>query len=188
MIQSLKDIDVALFLWINGKHNGFFDSVMYWASDKFFWIWFYLILFVLVLLKLKKKTVLVLPVVALMILISDRSSVMIKNSVQRVRPCHNEILKEKVHLNPDCGGDFGFVSSHAANTFALALFLTLLLRKNYKWLPFLIFIWATFVSYSRIYNGVHYLADVFGGVLIGLLSAYLISKLYFYLEKKYFNE
>jgi len=127
-----------------------------------------------------------LSAIALMILISDRTSGMIKESVQRPRPCHNKYLENRVHINKECGGDFGFVSSHAANTFALALFLSIILRKNYRWFQYLIFTWAAFVSFSRIYNGVHYPADVFGGAIIGLISAYLISKLYFYTEKKYF--
>jgi len=186
LIQWLKDIDVSLFLWFNEKHNDLFDAVMYWASHKYFWIWFYLILLVLVFVKVRKKIILVLPAVALMILMSDRTSGIIKESVQRPRPCHNIYLENKVHINKDCGGDFGFVSSHAANTFALAMFLSILIRRNLRWFPYMIFAWAAFVSFSRIYNGVHYPADVLGGAVIGLISAYLISKVYFYIEKKQF--
>lgn len=183
-MQWLKDIDVSFFLWLNGKHNDFLDPVMYWASHKYFWTWFYLILLALVAIRLKKRTFLVLPAVALLILISDQSSGLVKKTVQRPRPCNNEYLRDKVHLNPGCGNSFGFVSSHAANTFALALFLSLLLKKAYRWLPYLLFAWAAFVSLSRVYNGVHYPADIAGGAMVGLLAAYVVSKLYFYAEKK----
>ena len=185
LIQWLKDIDVSLFLWFNGKHNDFFDLLMFWVSHKYFWIWFYVILLAIVFIKLRKKIIIVLPAIALMILISDRTSGMIKESVQRPRPCHNKYLENRVHINKECGGNFGFVSSHSANTFALALFLSVLVGKNYRRFPYLIFAWASFVSFSRIYNGVHYPADVFGGALVGLFSAYLVSKLYFYIDKKY---
>ncbi|MEW6469558.1 MAG: phosphatase PAP2 family protein [Bacteroidota bacterium] len=180
MTELLRNIDVSLFLWLNGKHNDLFDTVMYWASHKLFWIWFYVILLALVAVRLGKKTFLVLPAVALMILLSDQGSGLIKRSVQRKRPCHSEHLAGRVHVNGSCGGAYGFVSSHAANTFALAFFLSLLIGKAYRWLPYLLFAWAFFVSYSRIYNGVHYPADILGGAVVGMLSAWLAAKLYFY--------
>src|SRR5687768_18264220 len=111
MIQALKDIDVSFFLWFNGKHNEFLDTVMYWASHKYFWIWFYVFLLALVFVKLGRKVLVVLPTVALLILFSDQSSGVIKRTVQRERPCHSKFLRDKVHLNPECGGKYGFVSS-----------------------------------------------------------------------------
>ena len=72
-----------------------------------------------------------------------------------------------------CGGMYGFVSSHAANTFGLAAFTAPLVRR--RWYTWLIFIWAAIVSYSRIYLGVHYPGDVAGGALVGLACGFLIS-------------
>jgi undecaprenyl-diphosphatase len=55
-----------------------------------------------------------------------------------------------------CGGQYGFYSAHASNTFFLATYLSILLKKNLKWFPYVIFVWAIVVAYSRIYLGVHF--------------------------------
>jgi undecaprenyl-diphosphatase len=73
---------------------------------------------------------------------------------------------------------YGFISSHATNTFALAIFLGLLLGKRIKYFTLFIFCWAAFVSYSRIYNGVHYPADIFVGALVGMMIGVIVFKLY----------
>lgn len=104
-----------------------------------------------------------------------------KDVFERLRPCHNPNIASLVHVVDGCGGKYGFVSSHASNSFALALFIGLLLRKHYKYfLPLMVF-WAALVSYSRIYVGVHYPADILGGAilgsLIGIFVYWLMKKL-----------
>lgn len=76
-----------------------------------------------------------------------------------------------------CGGQFGFYSSHASNTFFLATFLSFLLRKKIPWFPILLFSWAILVSYSRIYLGVHFPGDIITGMVAGILLGILFSKL-----------
>lgn len=68
------------------------------------------------------------------------------------------------------------ISSHACNTFALAAFLTLLLKKYYKKIAYVMFIWATLVAYSRIYMGVHYPGDVIAGAAVGAIIGIIIAK------------
>lgn len=55
MLDKLNDLDTPLFLYINGKHNPFFDEVMYWASDKLFWDPFYAAIVILIICWYKKK-------------------------------------------------------------------------------------------------------------------------------------
>lgn len=116
----------------------------------------------------------------------DRISVMaFKDVFQRFRPCHNPDIASLVHLVDGCGGKFGFVSSHAANSFALALFTGLLLRKHYKYiLPIMLF-WAALVSYSRIYVGVHYPGDILGGAILGTVIGIFVYWLMKIVNKRF---
>ena len=176
-IESIKDLDTKLFLFLNGKHNAFFDYIMYWASDKYAWIPLYLFFGFLVYRHVGKRIWLVMLATLLLILLSDQlSNHLFKNNFLRFRPCHNILLEPQVHLNGDCGGTYGFVSSHAANTFALAMFLFLFFRKRIKYFGVYVFFWAAFVSYSRIYNGVHYPADVAVGGLVGMIIGWVVYK------------
>ena len=186
MIEWLKHIDTELFLWLNGKHNDFFDFVMYWATQKYTWIPFYVLILYFIRRKFHRRTWLVLTLVPVLIFLSDQISVFwFKEVFQRYRPCHNLLIQNQVHLIDNCGGEFSFVSSHAANTFATALFLSLLFKKRN--VTVLLFLWAAFVSYTRIYAGVHYPADVIGGALLGMLIAWFMAKLFYYLENKIFR-
>jgi undecaprenyl-diphosphatase len=178
MIEKLETIDKALFLVLNGAHADWLDPVMWFFSKKAVWIPFYLFLLILFITQYgwRQTIVWILPAAALLIALSDQSSVhLFKRVFERYRPCHNLEIQAYVHLvNNYCGGKFGFVSSHASNTFALAFFVTRL--SKWKSLSIVIFIWAIVVSYSRIYLGVHYPADILGGALLGTILAYLVTR------------
>jgi undecaprenyl-diphosphatase len=179
LIQSIKDIDTQLFLFLNSLHNPFFDVVMFWASHKNFWIPLYAFFLFLSYKHFGKKVLLVAAAAVLLIVLSDQLSVhAFKNMFLRYRPCHNILIQAKVHLNDGCGGVYGFVSSHAANTFALAMFLSLLFKNKIKYFGVSVFVWAAFVSYSRIYNGVHYPADIAVGAILGMGIGIVVFKIY----------
>ncbi len=179
LITSIKDIDTQLFLFLNSKHNAFFDVLMYWASSKIIWIPLYIYFFYLAYKQVGKRVWLVAVAALLLIASSDQvSNKCFKKVFLRYRPCHNTEIQNVVQVNGGCGGQYGFISSHAANTFALAAFLALFFRKKIKHFTFFIFLWAAFVSYSRIYNGVHYPADVAVGGIVGMLIGFLVFKGY----------
>jgi len=184
LVNNIKELDTQLFLFLNSKHNSFFDVIMYWVSHKYFWIPLYLFFFILAYKHFGKRIWLVALSAVLLIVLSDQISVhLFKNVFLRYRPCNNFEICSQVHLNGSKGGMYGFISSHAANTFALAMFLSLLFRQRIKYFTPLIFLWAAFVSYSRIYNGVHYPSDVFVGALVGIGIGILVFKLYRYMDK-----
>jgi undecaprenyl-diphosphatase len=179
MITSIKKLDTEIFLFCNSKHNEFLDSIMQWVSGKYLWIPLYIFFFYLVFKIVGKRVWLVAIAATLLIVASDQISVhLFKNVFLRYRPCHNLLIQQLVHVNGSCGGTYGFISSHACNTFALAMFLALFFKRKIKHFGFFVFLWAAFVSYSRIYNGVHYPADIAVGALVGMLIAVLIFKLY----------
>ena len=188
MIDLLEQLDKSLFLFLNSIHNESWDQIMLFISGKVEWIPLYIILLILIILKYKRKAVWIILASALLILLSDQISVQVfKEGFQRYRPCHNLDIKSLVHIvNNKCGGTYGFVSSHATNSFAIATFIGLLLkRQEMKWALLLLVVWAAIVSYSRIYLGVHYPSDVVGGALLGITLAW---GMFYFLKKTLFKK
>jgi undecaprenyl-diphosphatase len=177
-MNILLNLDQSLFLAINGWHSSFMDPVMFFISGKLSWIPVYLILLYLVFKIYGKRGWYILLLVAIAIVLADQGSVMLfKNTVQRLRPSHEPSLQGLVHIvNNYRGGDYGFVSSHATNNFALVVFLGFFLQKKYNWLLPVMFIWAALIAYSRIYLGVHYPGDVLCGGLYGALIGYVVAR------------
>lgn len=165
----LASFDQDLFLLLNGLHAGWLDPVMVLISGRLTWLPLYALLLFMVWRRWGWRGLVTFGVsVGVLIALADQGSVLIKNWVQRPRPCHVEAWQGLVHLpSGRCGGAFGFVSSHASNVFALALLFSLLMRRRWVWWG--MFGWALLVSYSRIYLGVHYPGDVVCGAILGLL-------------------
>lgn len=116
----------------------------------------------------------------LIALCDQTASHLIKQAVKRLRPSHEPALENLIHLSEaGPGGQYGFVSSHAANAFGLGTFLILILPKQFNWLKWTLLFWACLISYSRIYNGVHYPSEVIVGGIIGILYGYLVAMLLF---------
>lgn len=180
----LEQLDTELFCWINQHSCPVADWVFWVASQRFSWAVVLVLAFCLTTLRHEpRKWWLVLLGIALCFLFSDRVSVLLKGLFCRPRPCY--ALENVRMFRTSCGGQYGFPSSHAANVFSLALFLTLRykhsLRTKRKKLfqetkrcrqsvfPILIFLWAVIVGYSRPYLGKHYPGDIICGALTGLL-------------------
>jgi undecaprenyl-diphosphatase len=181
LFYAMKKIDQHFFLFLNGHHTDAWDKVAYWVSHPFFWIPLYIFLIYLLTQVLQKKTWIILLLIAILITLGDQfSSTLIKPWVQRLRPCEDPDIQHLVHIVGHYAGKHGFISSHATNTFALAMLLWLLLRAHYRFI-FLLFFWAAGVSYARVYGGVHYPGDIVIGALTGILLAWLIYKFYLYL-------
>ena len=183
-MEFLRSIDTDLFLFLNGMQSAFLDPIMYWISHKLFWIPMYLLIAFLMIKRYRMRGVLMLFFIGIVITLCDQTtSNLLKDLVQRLRPSHEPQLKGLVELSKaGPGGRYGFVSSHAANVFGLASFLWFVLDKQFKWLKYWLFVWAVLVSYSRIYNGVHYPGDVVVGGFIGFVYGFLMAKAYFMLD------
>ena len=134
MLETLLQLDRQLFLFINGLHHPLLDPVMVFISGKLSWLPLYVFLLFLIVRQFKWQAVLVMIFVAVLISLSDQASVKaFKFVFERPRPCHEADLQPLIHLAAGrCGGAFGFVSSHAANSFALATFIWLLLRQHFS--------------------------------------------------------
>jgi undecaprenyl-diphosphatase len=188
----LERLDQQLFLIINSMHSPFFDGVMYAISGRVIWIPLYLCILIYLGVKFKRKFLVILIFIILAATMADQSSVIIKNITQRLRPCHEPALTGLVHIvKGECGGIYSFVSSHASNSFDVALLSLLFIQR--RWYSIGIVIWALAIGYSRIYLGVHYPGDVLCGSILGAFIGWSAFRLYLFTDSKilrnkpYFN-
>ena len=187
MLDAIKTLDENLFLFLNAQHNLFFDPLMWLFSDKYFWaplyIWFLWILHK----RFPGHFWTVLLAITLMIVASDQTCNVFKNTVMRLRPTHEPTIQSVVHiLNNYRGGTYGFYSSHASNAFALAIFLIIEVSQERKYIIPIALLYAILVAYSRIYLGVHYPGDILMGVFMGTIIGSSLAYFHNLIRNKYF--
>ncbi len=178
MIDSLLELDRELFIYLNGLGSSTWDGLWLVITNKFASIPIYAILLFLVFKKYGWKVGLtILVVTALMITFTDQLTSFFKDTIKRPRPCQEASLQEVIrYVAPRCG-KFSFFSGHATSTMAGAVFISLLLRKWFRYVPFIMLFWAFLVAYSRVYVGVHYPVDIIVGMAVGGVSGWIFYKL-----------
>ena len=186
MLEQLLVWEREAFFLLNGSDSPFLDHFMWLYSGKM--VWLPLALFILFVLCYKRdwrQSLLLLLMIVLTITLCDQfASHLCKPLCMRYRPTHHpDFMAQLKVVFGYRGGLYGFISSHAANAFGFAMFLTLLFRN--KGLGCSLFFWATLTAYSRIYLGVHFITDIIPGALSGLCFGVLVNALYLRLRRHF---
>ena len=179
-METLSNIDSQLFLFLNSLHVDWLDKVMVLITDMWAWFPLYLLLIYWTVKQYGKRCWWVFLAVGIVVLCTDQlASHVCKPVFQRLRPCYNPDFQELIYLPKGlAGGKYGFVSSHATNTFGVAAFLTPALRKYRPWTAIVLYFWAFVSSYSRIYIGYHYPGDILCGAILGILIGLILWKVF----------
>lgn len=180
MIEALATFDRSLFLFINSLNATWLNPFMVFLSGQIVWVPLIVLIMWFAFKTLDRTSLWIfLLFIVLVIIASDvSSSYLTKNLVQRLRPCRLAELKPLINrFGQKCGGKFGFVSSHAANSLSILVFSFLALKPKNK-VFHLLWLLPLVVSYSRIYLGVHYPGDILGGMIMGAFWAWLLSKIF----------
>ncbi len=186
-MEHIIELDKQLLVFLNSLGSENFDGLWLIITKQLYWTPIFLYVFYLLQKKLGwKHLLLVIVFLALLIAFTDQVTNLVKNSVQRLRPCNDPEIKDTIRaVKPS--SSFSYFSGHAANSIASTTFIVLILRKYYKY-AFLFFLFPLIFAYSRIYLGLHFPGDILSGYIFGICTGYLFSKGYEAYRKKYFPD
>ena len=185
MLEQILHVERDAFLFLNGCHTPYWDQFIWLYTGKIVWIPIALfIVFTICYKKNWKESLLILLSIVLVITLCDQfASSICKPLFTRFRPTqHPEFMDQVQTVYGYRGGRYGFISSHAANAFGFATYTLLLF--NYRIYTFLILVWSTLMSYTRIYLGVHFISDIIPAIIAGLLFGFLCFGIYLFVRKK----
>ena len=188
IVESWLPYERDLFFLLNGSNSVFLDNLMWTVTGRWVWIPLYAFVLFMIFWKSPKKEALLITLflIAIVVICDQFSAGFTRPFFERYRPAHHPDFGELVVLvNELRGGRFGFISSHATNTFGFAVFLSLLFR--YRWATVALLSWALVKSYSRIYLGLHFPTDFLGGVIVGSLIGVILYWLCIFLRQKLFR-
>tara|TARA_B100001248_G_scaffold247045_1_gene218166 strand:+ start:3260 stop:3847 length:588 start_codon:yes stop_codon:yes gene_type:complete len=194
MFEEILKLDSKLFLFLNNLGTTKFDA--FWLSlskiEANIVMYLFLIFLFFHIKKLRPKFLYIfylLFVIALMITITDQGSNFFKDSFQRLRPCYNESISDSLRLvKENCGGKYGFFSAHASNSFSLAIFFGLLFKNRIRYMIIITIVYASLISYSRIYLGVHFPIDIIVGSSFGIFVGFIIYSFVYLKFLKFFDK
>lgn len=186
-MEQIIQLDKKVFVFLNGLGSETYDGFWLFITKQLYWAPFFVFIFYLLYKKLGWKHLLLIVVsIAIMITFTDQFTNLVKNSVQRLRPCNDLEIKDIIRIVKS-SDTFSYFSGHAMNSMASTMFVFLILRKYYRY-AFLLFLFPLIFAYSRIYLGLHFPGDILSGYLFGAISGYGFSKLYDIFRRKYFPE
>ena len=186
-MEKIIQFDKQLFVFLNSLGSEQFDGLWLFITKQLHWTPFFLFVFYLLYKKVGWKHLLLIIVsIAALVAFSDQFTNLVKNSVQRLRPCNDLEIKDMIRI-VKASDTFSYFSGHAANSMATTVFVFLILKKYYKY-AFLLFLFPLIFAYSRIYLGLHFPGDILSGYFFGALFGYGFSKGYEIFRKKYFPE
>ena len=180
-MEEIIQFDKQLLLMVNGSDSAFLDAVVMTLTNAKTWIPLYLGLFYVVVMTHKpnwREILFILAAAGLCVLLAGTiDDTIVKPLVARWRPTHDPQIGALVDVVDGYrGGNYGFFSAHASNTFSIALFFSLLMRHRL----FVCFMvgWSLVNCWTRLYLGVHYPGDITVGLLWGALVGYGVYRLY----------
>lgn len=180
-IATFETLDRQLLEFFNGSNSVFLDSVAITFTSGLTWIPLYVALLYLVIKNSENMAQfgLIVASVLLCMLLSDGvAEYLVKPYVGRLRPSADPAVKYLIDVvgNYRESTTFSFPSAHAANTAAVAVFFSLLVRN--KSLSVMLLLWSVLNCWTRLYLGVHYPGDILVGFLWGIISAVVSYSVY----------
>ncbi len=184
LLRTILNWDKDLFLYLNGFHSDFWDTIMLLVTRKETWMPLFAVILYYLIKNYRSKAIIIVIALVLLILAADQISGLMKIGFQRLRPVHDPAIEHLAHNVLRKGGLYGFVSSHAANSVALLVFLSAIFKRRSFFV--LMLVWSLAFMYSRIYSGVHYPLDIVFGALLGWGVGYGVFKLTMFVENHFF--